>query len=274
MHNPAQQRPLPAFFLPHGAGPCFFMNWEPPTMWHRLGTWLQQWGEIHRAATQGIVVFSAHWEEPVFTLNTALQPGLLFDYHGFPEATYRLQWPAMGAPWLIERSLGLLQAHGIAHATRSDRGLDHGVFIPLLRAFPQAELPVLQISLKKGLDPGEHLALGRALSALRAEGVLLVGSGMAFHNMRRFRLQGGPPDADSVQFDAWLTAAVAETGERRAQQLQHWQAAPCGRASHPREEHLLPLHVVAGSAWEETGRVAFRDQVIGSVQSAFAFGSG
>ena len=137
----------------------------------------------------------------------------------------------------------LLQGAGIEVAEAPARGWDHGVFIPLKLVTPQADIPVAQLSLKAGLDPAEHLAAGRALAPLRDEGVLIVGSGMSWHNMRGF----SPAFTDrSAAFDAWLAETVADPARREAA-LARWEAAPHAREAHPREEHLIPLMVAAGS---------------------------
>lgn len=264
---------FPTFFIPHGAGPCFFMDWDPADTWNAMGTWLRGLAAQAGARPQALLVVSAHWEAPVFTVTAARDPGLIYDYGGFPEATYRITWPAPGSPELARQVRDLLGANGIAQADDAHRGLDHGVFIPLKLAFPQADVPVVQLSLRQGLDPAEHLAMGQALAPLRDEGVLIIGSGMSYHNMRRFRLRGGPPDPDSVRFDDWLTETVALPPEERARRLARWADAPGARAAHPREEHLLPLHVVAGAGSPDGGARVFHDAVIGSAQSAFRFGA-
>jgi aromatic ring-opening dioxygenase catalytic subunit (LigB family) len=279
LENPVTATPaggserLPTMFLPHGGGPCFFMDWNPPEAWNRMRTWLQQLPQSLGARPQALLVISAHWEAPVFTVNSQARPGLLFDYYGFPKHTYELQYPASGAPQLAARVRELLGAAGFDTAEDRERGLDHGVFIPLKVAFPDADIPIVQLSLRAGLDPAEHLAMGRALAPLRDEGVLILGSGMSFHNMRRFSF--GPVrgvDADSQRFDDWLAQAVSLPPEQRDARLAQWAGAPGGRASHPREEHLLPLHVVAGAGAEADGARVFADQVMGSAQSAFRFG--
>lgn len=264
---------LPTLFVPHGAGPCFFMDWDPPHTWTRLGDWLRGLVPVAGRRPQALLVISAHWEAPVFTATAAARPGLIYDYSGFPPHTYQITWPAPGAPELALRVQECLTAAGIASAADPARGLDHGVFIPMKLAFPGAEIPVVQLSLQAGLDPTAHLAMGRALAPLRQEGVLIVGSGMSFHNMRRFRFAGGPVDADSQHFDAWLAETVALPADARAARLRDWASAPGARASHPREEHLLPLHVVAGAAAESAGERIFADEVMASAQSAFRFGA-
>lgn len=263
---------LPTVFLPHGAGPCFFMDWSPPDTWNRMADWLRGLVGQVGVSPKAIVVVSAHWEASDFTVNTQAAPGLLFDYSGFPEHTYRLTWPAPGSPALARRIRSLLAASGFESAADDRRGLDHGVFIPMKLAFPHADIPVVQLSLRRGLDPAEHLAMGRALAPLREEGVLIIGSGMSYHNMQRFRRDNAQVDADSERFDAWLAETIASPGNEREQRLAHWTEAPGARESHPREEHLLPLHVVAGAAAGDSGLKVFEDRVLGSVQSAYVFG--
>ncbi|MEZ5460527.1 class III extradiol ring-cleavage dioxygenase [Dokdonella sp.] len=263
---------LPTVFLPHGAGPCFFMDWQPAGTWDRMARWLGGLSAQLGATPKALLVVSAHWEAPVFTVNAQAAPGLLYDYSGFPEHTYRLEWPAPGSPALATRVGELIAAAGIEHAEESQRGLDHGVFIPMKLVFPEARVPVVQLSLQQGLDPAEHLALGRALAPLRSEGVLIIGSGMSFHNMQRFRRDNFGVDSESLRFDAWLSETMSLPGEFREQRLMDWANAPGGRDAHPREEHLLPLHVISAAAGEESGVRLFEDRVLGSVQSAYAFG--
>ncbi|MCK8515839.1 dioxygenase [Methylonatrum kenyense] len=263
---------LPVLFVPHGAGPCFFMDWEPPGTWARMEQWLRSVPELVGVRPRALLVVSGHWEAPVFTLNAQRQPPLLYDYGGFPPHTYELQYPAAGSPALAARVESLLGEPGMDVALEHERGLDHGVFIPLKVMYPDADVPVVQLSLKRGLDPADHLAMGRALAPLRREGVLIIGSGMSYHNMQRFRFDDAELDPDSVAFDAWLRDTVPLPAAEREQRLAAWVRAPGGRAAHPREEHLLPLHVAAGAANQDTGRQAFQDRVLGSVQSAYIFG--
>ncbi len=266
-------QPLPTLFVPHGAGPCFFMDWEPADTWLRMGNWLRAVPERLGAQPKALVVVSGHWEAPAFTVNAQAAPPLLYDYSGFPTHTYELEYPAPGAPELAVRVQQLLDGAGFAAEADHARGLDHGIFIPLKMIYPQADIPIVQLSLRAGLDPAEHLAAGRALAPLRHEGVLIIGSGMSYHNMRRFRFDDSALDPDSVRFDQWLTETVSLPASTRAQRLKDWATAPGGRAAHPREEHLLPLHVVAGAAGEDAGRRVFHDRVLGSLQSAFMFGA-
>lgn len=262
----------PTFFIPHGGGPCFFMEWTmgPRDTWDRMAAWLREWPSTLPARPTALVVVSGHWEEAVPTVTSGVRPPLLFDYHGFPPETYRLTWPAPGAPALARRVQDILEAAGFPTAADARRGYDHGVFVPLKVAFPEADVPCVQLSLVDGLDPAQHLALGRALAPLRDEGVLIVGSGNSYHNMRGFMSRAAL--ADSTRFDAWLAEAVAGPAAERDAALAAWQSAPAARACHPREEHLVPLHVAAGAAGDDRGTVVFRDTVLGSVVSAVRFG--
>jgi len=260
----------PTVFLPHGAGPCFFMEWTrgPADTWDKTAAWLKGLVAGLPERPKAILVVSGHWEEPQFTVGASPKPPMLFDYYGFPEETYRLRFDAPGSPALAARVRELLAGAGFPTAEDSQRGYDHGVFVPLLLATPDADIPVVQLSLRADLDPQAHLAAGQALRPLRDEGVLIVGSGMSWHNMRGFS-----PDftAKSEAFDAWLTRAVADPARREAA-LAHWDQAPFAREAHPREEHLAPLFVAAGAASGEPGRQVFGDHAMDVALSAYAFG--
>ena len=261
---------LPTLFIPHGAGPCFFMEWSrgPAETWDATAEWLKGLVASLPARPKAILVVSGHWEEPQFTVGSGERPELIFDYYGFPEHTYRLAFDAPGSPELAKRVRGLLGDAGFPTAEDAARGWDHGVFVPLKLVTPDADIPVVQLSLRQDLDPPAHLAAGRALSPLRHEGVLIVGSGMSWHNMRGF----SPAfTAKSAAFDNWLTEAMADPAARE-DAIRHWDQGPHAREAHPREEHLAPLFVAAGSAQGEPGRVAFRDTVMDVVVSGYEFG--
>ncbi len=252
-------------FVPHGGGPCFFMDWTmgPADTWDRMGTFLRSFASLPRP--RAILVVSGHWEERGFAVTGGERPSLLYDYYGFPESTYALTYAAPGSPELAGRVAELLGEAGLAARVDRDRGWDHGVFIPLKLMYPEAEIPVVQMSLDESLDPELHLRAGAALQSLREEGVRIVGSGMSYHNLRMFGPRAGAP---SEAFDAWLTAAV----ERRGGRLADWAKAPGARESHPREEHLAPLFVAAGAAGEDPGRRVYTDVVMGARVSAYRFG--
>lgn len=259
---------LPTLFIPHGGGPCFFMEWPgDPRMWDRMAAFLRRTGETLRP--RAILVISGHWEEEAFTVNAQPQPPLLYDYYGFPPETYTLTYPAPGAPELAARVQQLLNDAGLPTASDTQRGWDHGVFIPLKVMYPNADIPIVQLSMQRGLDPQAHLRAGQALQTLRDERVLIIGSGMSFHNMRGFTPAFREP---SAQFDDWL-AAMAETEEPgRNTLLQNWQQAPHARDVQPHPDHLLPLMVAAGAAGFDRGRRVYRDTVMNVVVSALAFG--
>lgn len=262
---------LPTLFIPHGGGPCFFMDPPPgaPHLWDKMAAYLRGIAEALPRRPKAILLISGHWETARPTLNVAPAPALLFDYYGFPEHTYRLTYPAPGAPDLAERVKTLLEGAGMAVDTDAERGLDHGVFVPLMLVYPEADIPVLQLSLQERLDPAEHLAIGAALAPLRDEGVLIVGSGMSYHNLRDFFSPRG--DAASEAFDAWLTEALSDP-DRREAALAAWSQAPGARECHPREEHLLPLMVAAGAARGEAGVRTYADHIIGKAISGYQFG--
>jgi aromatic ring-opening dioxygenase catalytic subunit (LigB family) len=266
---------LPTLFIPHGGGPCFFMEEGigPKGIWDRMAAYLRGIAASIGQRPKAILVISGHWEEARPTVHVGRNPQLLFDYYGFPEHTYRLSYPAPGSPELARRVRDLLAAAGIDSGEEAERGLDHGVFVPFLLIYPQADIPVVQLSLQQDLDSAAHLAIGRALASLRDEGVLIVGSGMSFHNLRYFG-STDPRVIDAAQrFDAWLTTAVeAPDEEKRTSALESWSASPDALLCHPRAEHLAPLFVVAGAARGDRGRRAYSDRIIGKAVSGFQFG--
>jgi aromatic ring-opening dioxygenase catalytic subunit (LigB family) len=260
----------PTLFIPHGGGPCFFMQWNPPDTWTRMGNWLAQLRLSLPTTPAAILVISGHWETPDFAVSSSSKPGLIYDYSGFPPHTYHLTYPAAGDPAVAARVSELLATAGFASHLDSERGFDHGVFVPFKVIYPDADVPIVQLSLRHSLDPAAHLAVGRALEPLRKQGILIVGSGMSYHNLRRF---GCDCSEASDEFDAWLTEAVtAPSSAIREERLKLWQKAPKARLAHPREEHLLPLMVAAGAAGEDRGRRIFSDRVMGATVSAFQFG--
>ena len=226
---------------------------------------------------KAIVVISAHWEEALPTVSSAAMPGMIFDYSGFPRASYELDYPAPGHPTLAKRIVERLTGSGIAAATDPRRGFDHGTFVPLMLMYPQANVPVVQLSLIASLDPGAHIRLGQAVAELSREGVLILGSGMSFHNMTGFGPSNGSASDASVQFDRWLNSVLVDGGvpERdRIRQMLAWDEAIHARNCHPREEHLLPLHVCFGAAQQLglSARNVFSDNLLGAKVSAFLWG--
>ncbi|MCQ4310523.1 dioxygenase [Pseudomonas stutzeri] len=263
---------MPTLFVPHGAGPCFFMEWNPIDAWDKMAAFLNGIATTLPQRPRAIVLVSGHWLELQVKVTASANPELIYDYGGFPAHTYELRYPAPGNPSLAMRLVDLLGEAGIEAGTDPQRGYDHGVFIPLKLMFPEAEVPVVQLSLRRDLDAQAHLDIGRAIAPLRDEGVLIVGSGMSFHNMRGY---GDPRFASiSDEFDRWLSEAVASPPAQRDAALQHWTEAPAARLCHPprAEEHLLPLMVAAGAGATSPGRKIFSDRVMHTTLSAYQFG--
>jgi aromatic ring-opening dioxygenase catalytic subunit (LigB family) len=264
---------LPTFFIPHGGGPCFFMDPDggpADPMWQPMQRHLAGLIDSLPERPKAILLVSGHWEEDRVTVHTGNGQPLLFDYYGFPEHTYRLRWDAPGSPEVAARAKELLEDAGFPVGEERERGWDHGVFIPMKVAVPGADIPLVQLSLRKDLDPAAHIAIGRALAPLRDEGVLIVGSGMSFHNLRA----RGPqvtPVAD--EWDAALVDAVTDPDPvRRAARVSAWGTLPHAHFAHPREEHLLPLMVALGAGGEGPVVADYRDHVMGWAVSGFRFG--
>jgi aromatic ring-opening dioxygenase catalytic subunit (LigB family) len=269
---PATNQRLPVVFVPHGGGPWPFVPTGIGSEEEQasLKRYLQSIRDLPRQPARAVLVVSAHWEEAQPTVMSGERPPLLFDYYGFPEASYQLTWPAPGDVKLAARVRQLLASAGIDSAEDRERGFDHGAFVPLKLAYPNAEVPTVQLSLKKGLDPKEHLAIGRALAPLRDEGVFIVGSGLSYHNLRALGPQGRPA---ASAFDAWLRESMVLEPNERDARLEGWLSAPAARAVHPREEHLLPLMVVAGAAGADRGRLAYHGHILGVEHSGYDFGA-
>lgn len=263
---------MPVAFVPHGGGPWPFVEMGlDPREREALTMYLASVPTLPPVRPKALLVVSAHWEERVPSLMTAAQPPMLYDYYGFPEASYHITWPAPGAPWLAARVQTLLAQAGFETAEDAERGDDHGTFVPLKVAYPAPEIPVLQLSLIAGMDPAAHLAMGAALAPLRDEGVFIIGSGMTFHNLRIFRDPRAVPIAET--FDEWLRGVMARSVEGRQEGLLNWERAPMARLAHPREEHLIPLMVTTGAAGADPATLAFNGTFGGLRLAAFHFGA-
>lgn len=262
---------MPVAFLPHGGGPVTHVDFgAPKDQVDALANYWRSVATLPSAPAKAVLVVSAHWEEAVPTVMSSPHPPMLYDYAGFPPAAYQISWPAPGEPALAARVRQLLTDAGIASAEDARRGFDHGTFTPLKQAYPDADIPIVVLSLKRSLDPAEHLAIGRALAPLRDEGVFIVGSGDSFHNLREFF---GPNAYEpSLKFDAWLTDVVTRSPRERDDLLVKWTNAPYARFCHPREEHLLPLMVIAGAAGDDVGVVTWSGRFMGSQQTGYHFG--
>lgn len=257
-----------ALFLSHGGGPLPLLG----------DTGHEEMVDCLRriAATQprpsAIVLVSAHWEAEIPTLTSGSHPSLIYDYYGFPEESYSIQYPCPGDPRLAERLHELLGQAGIASRLDAERGFDHGLFVPLKLMYPDADIPCVQLSLVDSLDPAEHLAMGKALRGLGNEGLLVIGSGFSFHNLRTFFAPDTRESAAmNAAFEQWLleTCASPEIDEaERERRLAHWADAPSARYCHPREEHLLPLHVCYGLAGSRCTE-AFELRIMGKASSMY-----
>jgi len=262
---------LPTYFISHGGGPWPYMEDMRRTFKHLEASLVDIPRQIG-GTPKAILVITGHWEAAAFTVSSGAQPGMIYDYSGFPPHTYHVRYPAPGSPALAERVVQLAAAAGIEVRQDAARGFDHGTFTPLAVMFPDAQVPVVQLSLKLGYDPAEHWALGEAIAALRDEGVLILGSGLSYHNLRQF---GPGAAAASGAFDAWLQKAVVggEASARRAS-LMDWAHAPAARQAHPREDHLVPLMAAAGAADGEVASVVYHEEGLfgGVTASSFRFG--
>ena len=263
---------MPAWFIPHGGGPCFFMDWNPLDAWLRMANFLKGLSGTLPSRPKAIVVVSAHWLESTVSVTGAKNPSLIYDYYGFPPHTYELKYPALGNPELAQTIVEALAQAQIAAKVDALRGFDHGLFVPMMLMFPKADIPVVQLSLNSNLDPRTQMELGQALQPLRDQGVLIIGSGMSFHNMRGYGDPKFGPISD--EFDFWLTQTVQSQPLERFEALLNWDKAPHARQCHPpsQEEHLLPLMVAAGAASEEMGKRVFSDRVMETTLSAYTFG--
>ena len=270
--DPMKTKRMPVVYLPHGGGPWPFVdvNFGPKASWDSLRAYLESLSQATPEKPKLLLVISAHWEEETLSVTGAKKHPLYYDYYGFPEESYQIEWPAPGDEAAADRVQELLAAAGFNSKETLDRGYDHGTFVPLKLTYPDADIPVVQLSLRKGLDPTEHIEIGQSLESLRDEGVLIVGSGMSYHNMRGFGRQTSVQS--SHEFDGWLGETLSADAETRNAGLARWEHAPSARACHPREEHLLPLMVVAGAAGEDVANLAFRDEIMGVRVSAAHFG--
>jgi aromatic ring-opening dioxygenase catalytic subunit (LigB family) len=261
---------LPTLFVSHGGGPWPFVD----GMREMFARTAQAFAALPARLPQkpkAVLVITGHWEAAQFSVSTAARPPMDYDYSGFPAHTYQLQYPAPGSPALAARVTELLAAGGMACAQDAQRGFDHGTFVPLGLMYPQADMPIVLLSLKAGYDAAEHLRVGELLAPLREEGILILGSGLTYHNMRGF----GNPASTAVAsaFEHYLHTAVTQPDAAvRRRLLVDWAKAPSARQAHPREDHLLPLMVVAGAAGADPGQRILLDHVMAVDMASYQFG--
>jgi aromatic ring-opening dioxygenase catalytic subunit (LigB family) len=261
---------LPTYFISHGGGPW---PWLPDMrrMMHTLEVSLANMSSEIGETPRAVLMISGHWEENDFAVMASPAPGMVYDYGGFPAFTYQIKYAAPGAPAVAARVVELLKAAGLPTHLDGNRGYDHGVFAPMQVMYPDANVPLLEVSLRHGYDPEEHIALGRALAPLRDEGVLIVGSGLSYHNLRRFGVAGKEP---SAAFDAWLNTAMMSEPAARLDYLREWDKAPAARICHPQEDHLIPLMAAIGAAENDKATRVYHDENVfgGVTASSYRFG--
>lgn len=239
---------FPTIFLNHGGGPLPLLNAQPSIASSICNARPSQ-------TPSAILIISAHYESSPISILSRPQHTMLFDYYGFPSESYEYQYPARGDDALASRIQQLLSEKDIDSEIESKRGLDHGMFIPLMLMYPSAEIPVVGLSLHPSLDVNVHLKIGKALRSLREE-VLIIGSGYAFHNMKYLLCPTKESIGYSKLFDEWLQSKlVGKVTNARLDELVRWKEVKHARECHPREEHLIPLFVVAAAAEEGVGEV-------------------
>ncbi len=263
--------PMPSYFISHGGG-----SW----------LWIAQMREAFLTLEQSfldmvdglperpsaVLMISGHWEEDdAFAVTHSANPPMVYDYHGFPPHTYEVTYPAPGAPTLAEEAAALITNAGLPARLDDKRGFDHGTFVPMAILYPEADMPLIQISLRSHYSPQEHLALGRALAPLRREGVPIIGSGLSYHNLSAFGPAAREP---SEAFDAWLGTALDLSPAQRTKGVLAWESAPHARICHAREDHLVPLFAALGAAEDEPATRSYHEEMIfgGVTASNWRFG--
>ena len=261
---------FPVLFISHGGGPWPYIDSERKQYAKTIDE-LSRIPDSLPEKPKAILVVTGHWEEKTFTVSTSQSPPMVYDYHGFPEHTYHIQYKALGSTEVAMRVIELLNQSHIEIASDSERGFDHGTFVPLVLMYPNADIPVVMLSIKSSYDPQQHIKAGEAIQALREEGVLIIGSGLTYHNMRGFG-QPGSMQLSEV-FESYLNDAISHSNpEERIRRLIHWETAPGARLVHPREDHLIPLMVAAGAAGNDKGYRLFVDRIMNVAMGSYRFG--
>lgn len=253
-HPLPTQSNMTILYISHGGGPLPLLNDESHNAMVQFLT------QLELPQPKSILVISAHWEEEVATITSHSK--LIYDYYGFPKETYELTYQPKEDKQLPNLISNLLTQHNIKNKI-TQRGFDHGVFIPLMLMYPNADIPVTQLSLINGLDPKEHIELGKALSTLDSN-ILIIGSGFSFHNLREYS-SSNKKDPKNDAFQDWLINTVTHNNQ---EELMKFKQAPYASYCHPREEHLIPLHVCVGAA-NKSGTVIFDDYIAGKRCVAF-----
>ena len=266
---------LPTYFISHGGGPWPYLDGPFRQAFDVLEQSLIAIRRELQEAPRAVLMVSSHWEEKGFAVSSGATPGMVYDYSGFPEHTYHIRYTAPGAPDVAARVKALLDAGGLGARLDPERGFDHGTFSIMKPMYPEEAMPIVQLSIDPGYDPELHLQLGRLLAPLRDEGVLIIGSGLSYHNLAELRGGGRAVEA-SRAFDAWLQeTVVASTPNDRTASLIAWEHAPMARAAHPREDHLIPLMTVVGAAEEDAAATVYHQSDLfgGVTASSFRLGA-
>lgn len=272
MNSTIATRELPTYYISHGGGPWSFIPGQRDGVFSKLARSLANIPMEVGSRPRAVLAISGHWEEDVFTVMSGPNPSMVYDYSGFPPFTYSIRYPAPGSPEVAAQVQQLLESAGIPVRTDPHRGFDHGIFSPFAIIYPEADVPIVQLSVKRGYDPAMHLAVGRALAPLRRQGILIVGSGSSYHNLRQMGVAGHLP---SHRFDAWLDETLCRRAAAdRSNLLLKWENAPSAREAHPEEDHLVPLFVAAGAAERDLGaKIYFEGDLMGGLAlSSFRFG--
>lgn len=261
---------MPTYFISHGGGPW---PWIPQmrAQFHNLEASLKAIVKELPEKPRAVLSISGHWETEDFAVMGAPKPPMVYDYYGFPPETYTITYPAPGAPEIAARTRDLLKDAGLPTHIDTKQGYDHGTFAPLYVMYPKADVPVYQVSLQHGYSPEAHFAMGRALAPLRDEGVLILGSGLSFHNLRLF---GPGARVPSTEFDSWLGQTLAKAPAERTAALMDWESAPYARVCHAEEDHFVPLFAALGAAEGETATRVYHDVGLmgGVTASSYRFG--
>lgn len=271
----------PIFFISHGGGPCFFME-DSSGLFSEMDKHSEtakfyknffKHAQVNLEGVKGIVVISAHWEESQPTVQTNLKPPLYYDYYGFPDETYELKYPAPGDPQLARRVTDLLKAANFNTQEDDQRGYDHGVFIPLKLMIPEANIPIIQLSLISSLNSKAHINMGKALAPLREEGIMIIASGQVTHNLGSLRRASPqtPVQQYVKNFVGWTTDAVTNpkySPKERLDLLENFQKAPSVKEAHPRAEHYVPILVAAGAAEGQVGKLVYDKVILGHMSLA------
>lgn len=262
---------MPTYYISHGGGPWPWVPQMRANFSALEESFLRMPGELPERP-KAVLMISGHWEEAdAYSVMHAANPPMVYDYSGFPKHTYDVVYPAPGAPALAEQVAGLIDDAGLPARLDDSRGFDHGTFVPMAILYPQADMPLIQVSMRAHYSPEEHLELGRALSPLRDQGVLIIGSGLSYHNLSAF---GPGARAPSEAFDQWLSAALELPPFERTSEVLGWELAPHARQCHAREDHLVPLFAALGAAEGDAASRTYHEEMIfgGVTASSWRFG--